>query len=309
MPFTEYAAQIWAGPAEAGKPVEILGGKEEETGMIVTEPPSIAENPREAYNETIREVFVHILSCRQHPLSARLFSMAGFAFEADSFIYPWSPDFSEDRLAQEIDKVADRVYEELWLSEMADSSPDLELAMSMVQTLLLGRVGKCRPAFREMILSAWAQFRPDEQGGANLFEVNRSEKSARLRCARMAETYRERRDRLYAALGGSIEEHLTDFCLRFLANRSLMEAPGLLAYAQEMMLHVMVVKFFLASNPDLLAASPEETEEPSQSCGSALIGRVEHHLYREAESMARLRDELTAQGMQDLSHTGLLILF
>jgi hypothetical protein len=69
----------------------------------------------------------------------------------------------------------------------------------------------------------------------------------------------------------------------------------------------MLGKFFLAAKPDPVgsaAASPKDAD-----WGQAVIGRVEAQLSREAESLALLRDMVAEQGMQDLIHTGLLILF
>lgn len=270
------------------------------------------ENPCKAYQETLREVFVHILSRRGYPLTARLFSMAAFAFEVDGLVCGTDPEFSEDRLAVEVDKVADEVYERLWLSEVAKSNVDLELPMSMLQSLLLGRVEHCRPGFKEMIESAWSRYAP-ESAGENpeaYLRLEYNEGRTHVRCKAMAVRYKEERDRLYAALGSEIEEHLSDFCLRFVANSAPADAPTLLSWVQELILHVMLQKFFLAADPDLSALSaPQSAGDVPAGQGQALVGRVERHLDRETVSMTTLRDMLADQGMQDLSHTSLLILF
>lgn len=277
--------------------------------MNVCEAPPVVEygeNPCAVYRDTLEEVFSRILARSDFPLSARLFSMAGFAFEADDFMYAGSTGFSEDRLAVEVNKAADHVYESIWQAEFAGKTPNLELPMSILQSLLLGRVSRCAPEFAAMIRKAWQGCAPESAGDSpeSFLRVDYAEGRAHVRCAEMSARYRERRDRLYAAMGAEIDAALSGFCRRFLEGRSPADAPALLAWVQELVLRVMLQKFFLAGDPELFARNKGADEHIRD-----VVRRAEQHLGQEAQSLAELREELAAQGMQDLSHTGLLIVF
>ena len=280
--------------------------------MTVTDaPPETAaeENPRAAYSSTVKQVFSHILAADDAPLAARLFSAAAFAFEVDALMGADGPGFSEDGLAAEVDRVAERTYERLWMEQFALQQPDLELPMSMVQSFLLGRIKHFAPEFRERIEAAWSACAPeaaDVSCGAFL-EVERTDGRARVDCPELAATYRQRRNELYEALGPQVEAHLTDFATRFMAARSPENYRSLTSLVQDLVLHVMIHKFLLACDPVLwdLQPDPQQADDRIEDG----IGRTQAALAAQQPAMENLENMVFDQGLQELTHTGLLILF
>ncbi len=277
--------------------------------MVTDAPPEAAadENPRKAYSSTLKQVFSHILAADDAPLAARLFSAAAFAFEVDALMGTDGPGFSEERLAAEVDRVAERTYERLWMEQFALQQPDLELPMSMVQTFLLGRIKHFAPEFRERIEAAWSACAPeaaDVTGGAFL-NVERTDGRARVRCPALAAAYRQRRNHLYDVLGPQVEARLTDFATGFMAARSPENYRSLTSLVQDLVLHVMIHKFFLASDPVLLDLDPELADDRIRD----IVCQTQVALAAQQPAMENLENMVFDQGLQELTHTGLLILF
>jgi hypothetical protein len=295
--------------------------------MIVQETDQIVENPCEEYREIIREVFVRILSKPNFPVSARLFSMACFAYETDLFMYPDSPDFTEDMLAHEVNRVAGHVYERLWLEEFRKKPMKLELPMSMIQSLLLGMVQKCEPGFKKNILAAWAQYIPENHEKCShkvvdIFDVKFSDSATQVKCSYMAGMYKKRRRLLYKVLGTEIEKQIEDFCIRFVLSADHTEYRYLFAYVQRLVLDVVLLKYFIVSDPGLaeaigktganrdsiLSGSEKDREEPCKKL-AAIVKRFSGNAAREEKSIIKLSRSLVDQGMLDIAHTALLIHF
>ncbi|MCF8112113.1 MAG: hypothetical protein K9J85_11585 [Desulfobacteraceae bacterium] len=280
--------------------------------MTVTDaPPEAAaeENPCAAYSETLKHVFSHILAADDAPLAARLFSAAAFAFEVDSLMATDGPGFTEDRLAAEVDRVAERTYERLWMEQFAVQQPDLELPMSMVQSFLLGRIKHFAPEFRERIEAAWSSCVPESADVTErpFLQVERTDGRARVRCTELAVKYRQRRNELYEALGPQVEAHLTDFTAGFMAARSPENYRSLTSMVQDLVLHVMINKFLLACDPVLwdLQPHPQQADDRIKD----VIGQTQAALAAQHPAMENLENMVFDQGLQELTHIGLLILF
>jgi len=279
--------------------------------MVTDAPPEAAaeENPYAAYSSTLKQVFSHILAADDAPMAARLFSAAAFAFELDALMGTDGDGFTEDRLAAEVDRVAERTYERLWVDQFALQQPDLELPMSMVQSFLLGRIKHVAPDFRERIEAAWSACAPESADlteGAFL-QVERTEGRARVRCPELAARYRQRRNQLYDTLEPQVETHLTDFATGFMAARSPENYRSLTSLVQDLVLHMMIHKFLLACDPVLsdLHADAEQADDRIRE----VISQTQAALAAQQPAMDNLENMVFDQGLQELTHTGLLILF
>jgi|GEM_PF-3046170 len=285
----------------------------------------LVRNPYIDYQETVREVFAQVLSRPAFPLSARLFSMACFAFEADAAVASDGPGFTEAKLADEVNKVADYVYERLWVEEFNGKSVDPERPMSMIQSLLLGRVRTCTTLFNQMIMATWSEYITEKgsaRGGAPLLDIKSSKQEIRVKCADLTRQYVDRRDRLFAILGREIDHKLQDFCTRFILSREYSTHDTHIACVQRLMLQVALLKYFLVSDPDLAvgirridpgpSGNRSVTQEDRESLGRAvsiIIQRTECHLEQESNALGVLQRALLDQGMQDLFHTALFVFF
>ena len=278
--------------------------------VLEAPPETVAEeNPCAAYSETLKQVFAHILAADDAPLAARLFSAAAFAFEVDGLRGSDGPDFTEDRLAAEIDRVAERTYERLWMEQFAIQEPDLELPMSMVQSFLLGRIKHFAPDFRERIETAWSACAPESADVSEkaFLQVERTDGRARVRCPELAANYRGQRDCLYDAFESRVETHLTDFATGFMAARSPENYRSLTSLVQDLVLHVMILKFFLACDTVLLDLHPDAEQADERI--KDVIDQTRSALADQHPAMENLENMVFDQGLQDLRHTGLLILF
>ena len=280
--------------------------------MTVQAAAPVLENPREDYQDILHRVFSNILAHQNFPLQARLFSVAGFAFEADAFVYPESPDFSEERLAHEVDKAVEQVHERLWMEQFHNQSVNPELGMSIIQSLLLGRVQHCAPEFKELIMQAWRQYSPEEsQTGGRFLHLDFAGEVTHVRCTEMSRIYQYGRNRLMNRFAEEIEAEIADFCIRMVAKHDNRE-PGvtLLSSVQQLILRVMCLKFFLAADPELQAfLDCEASDNMVRRRISEITEQVETHLDQEQDVLAKLGSMLYEQGLQDLPHTILLILF
>jgi hypothetical protein len=277
--------------------------------MTATEITDVSENPCAAYSSTLKQIFSHVLEADDAPLNARLFAAAAFAYEADGFMYPGSPDFSEDRLAAEINRLADRVYERIWLEQFAGMDPDLELPMSMVQSFLLGRFDHFEPDFREKILEVWSFLTPEsaEKNPGSFLRVEKKEGSSFVKCARMASAYKKRRSLVSDAFAPQVESGLCDFAKDFVKERSLENYRSLSSFAQDLVLHIMMHRFFIACDRDL--ADLEKDEKRAEDLINGIVCQTRAALEGQKTSMDDLEEMVFDQGLQELSHTGLLILF
>ncbi len=280
--------------------------------MTVQAAAPVLENPREEYQDILHRVITNILARQDFPLQARLFSVAGFAFEADAFMYPDSPDFSEDRLAHEVDKAVEQVHERLWMQQFHEQSVNPELGMSIIQSLLLGRVQHCDLKFKDMIIQAWMQFTPgDNQTGGQFLQLDFAGEKAHVRCTEMARIYQECRNRLMSRFADAIEAEIADFCIRQVVKEgNPLPGVSLLSTVQQLILRVMCLKFFLAADPELQAFLDCEASGnmPRQRIAK-IAEQVESHLDQEQDALARLGNMLWEQDLQDIPHTILLIHF
>lgn len=266
--------------------------------MTVQAAAPVLENPREEYQDIVHRVFTNILARQDFPLQARLFSVAGFGFEADAFLYPESPDFSEERLAHEVDKVVEQVHERLWMQQFHEQSVDPELGMSIIQSLLLGRVKHCAPEFKDLIKQAWMQYTPGESHtGGRFLQLDFAGEETHVRCAEMARIYQERRNSLMNRLADEIEAEIADFCIRQVAKEGNPE-PGvtLLSSVQQLILRVMCLKFFLAADPELqVFLDCEASGNMVRRRIAEIAEQVETHLDQEQDALARLGNMLWEQ--------------
>jgi hypothetical protein len=308
----------------------------------------IIENPCEQYRDIIRESFVQILSKARFPISARLFSMACFANETDLFLYPGNPGFSEDMIAEEINRVAGHVYERLWLEEFQKKEMNLELPMSMIQSLFLDMILKCGPEFREMILAAWAEYileeREDqkERSGRdkqeaqdagissqkpvkkvlNIFDIEHSGSKIHVMCSSITGSYQKRRKYLYQLLGPELEGQIEHFCIRFVLSTDHTGYGSLFAYVQRLVLDVALMKYFMVSDPGLTDAVRrvganrasilhvwEKERQVLEKAVADFARRYSDNAAREESSIIELSRFLSEHGMQNIANTSLMIQF
>ena len=138
-------------------------------------------------------------------------------------------------------------------------------------------------------------------------EVERTDGRARVHCPELAATYRQRRNELYEVLGPQIEAQLTDFAAGFMAARSPENYRSLTSLVQDLVLHVMIHKFLLACDPVLwdLRTHPQQAGDRIKD----VIDRTQAALAAQHPAMENLENMVFDQGLQELTHTGLLILF
>jgi hypothetical protein len=295
--------------------------------MTVQNIDQVVENPGEKYRDIIREVFFRIISNPDFSVSARLFSMSCFAYETDLFMYPGSTEFCEDMLAQEVNILAGKVYERLWIEEFEKKSFNLELPMSMIQSLLFGMVEKCGPEFKDMILNAWSQYIPKKHKKCNhkvvnIFDIKHSDSATCIECSAMTGMYKKRCKRFYQVLGREIDDRIINFCVSFVMSSDHSEYRSLFDYVQRLVIDVALLKYFIISDPGLaeniekFGSRPVSGSKISDQERKVLIKtvadivkRFSKNAAKEEKSIIKLSRVLKEQGMQNIPHTALLIHF
>jgi len=84
----------------------------------------------------MRDLLVQIIEKQDFPVAARIFSMACFTFELDSFVHTHGSSLWGEKYNLEVHRVAGNGYEEQWCREFPDTGAiepdDLERPMAMI---------------------------------------------------------------------------------------------------------------------------------------------------------------------------------
>ncbi len=273
------------------------------------------------YSETIQEIFYRILAKPDVSLVARLFTLLCFARSAGNFLYPGTLEFSEEKLAREVDKVAGNVHEQNWLKYIQGEKVDLILPMSMIQYTLLGSQDSLPEDFKDLLQRLWSVYASDDDHSWTERFMT-SDQEIRERCATIVQNYLACRDRTQEYAGSEIRSFLESYCTDFIFSKSYTEDTSLFDYAQRVVLHVALLKYLLHGHPDIQNRIREyDNKDLSREAeGRATInlfdGTVTGILQTCAKGAAlneapllRLRQEMARQNMNDLAHIALFLFF
>ncbi len=277
-----------------------------------------ASDPYYTYADTIRDILLTILARDRFPLEARLFSLASFAGNTAPFFFKGTKDFSEDRLALEVDKAADRVYETAWAESIQGMEVPLALPMTVVQALFLSAFRRSVPELRALLFPAWSAYTGESAERAFL-STQQGEDAVTLACDNIVAGYRTRRDHLFDRFQPQIDGCMGNYARQFVFTKVYMDFPNLLNYVHRLILQTALVKFLFVSHPlvsPILSSGEsaggeggKDQEDPEELVTRALVDSV-FRLARGIEHNKRflpdLEQTLSEQGMQDLAHAALL---
>ena len=266
------------------------------------------------YRETIQEVFYQIVTKSDHSIQSRLFSMLCFSMSTGSFFYPDSGEFSEDRLAREVEKVSENMYETIWFRKFADQRINLAMPMRMIQSMLQGHLQRMRPELKTLLESTLQSYADDSDGAGGLL-CNAGAENGFFQCETMAGVYEQRRDRANRYFGDIIEWFIENYCTHFLFSRPYTDDPSLFAYVQRLILHVMLLKYCLFSHKRIrdIISDCEQKSAPAKAAeqdGAAFIADAIMEIMNaftvgltdNESSLLFIRQEMENQHMSDLNH-------
>jgi hypothetical protein len=276
-------------------------------------------DPYLEYRETIQEILYRSFNKPDFPFQAKLFSVACLASEVDPVFYPQTESFELERLAEVVDKLYNHQFERFWLEGLQKQAVNLELPMSMLQSLLLGTFKGLGPELQGLIRIAWTEYVP-EAGGDVFLSLTRDQDQTRVNCADMAKKYARRRDRLFALFAGEIEKYLENYCTHQVFAKDYTLEPSLFDYVQDLTFRVMLLKFLLVSQPECLEilerAEQDRSDDKARDFGQKLDAQImrtfkvfSSGLAQDEQALDRLRQMANEQGMRDLAHISVLIQF
>jgi lysine-N-methylase len=274
-----------------------------------------ASDPYYAYADTIRDILLTILARDRFPLEARLFSLASFAGNTAPFLFKGTQEFGEDRLAVEVDKAADHVYETAWAESIEGMEVPLALPMTVVQALFLSTFRRCAPELRALLFPAWAAY-TGESAESSVLSTQQSEDAVTLACDGIVAGYRARRDRLLDRFQPQIDACMENYARQLVFTKSYMDFPNLLTYAHRLILQTALVKFLFVSHPrvsTVLSTGEDEgvsdQDDPERQVTRALVDavfRFARGIEHNKRFLPDLEQALDEQGMQNLAHAALL---
>lgn len=247
--------------------------------------------------ETIREVMLQLLVCREYPIASRLFFCAYFANRLQPFFHQAAKGDVVDQLASEIDRLAEPNF----LAELNAQFQRLggaeDLAISIVLPILLEK-GRSSEAFLPLLLEVWnyygvlgeddkIQFPSNEKG-----EPDFSALIARYRQLRQSgEPYAQ-----------ELEGYLENYCRNYWLREVYTESPNLLNHLQILFIRVAILRFLIFSHPKMESMQAEGFIELAID----VFYRFSRGLEHDRVFTEKIRTAMEDNQMQSLAH---LVLF
>ena len=277
-----------------------------------------SHDPYVQYEETIQEILYRTLNKPDFPLTSKLFALVCFAYEMEPFFYPQTKAFALEKMASIVDKLSNHNYERLWMEEFQDHVFDLELPMSILQSFLLGILKESDEDMQQLLVSSWSLYSRDFENDIFL-SVSYLKEKIIVQCSEMAKTYAWKRDRLLDVFSGEIEKYLENYCTHFVFAQSYREKGSLYIYVQELLIQVMLLKFFFTSHSGVMRVV-EEAENDNQVDIEKLVQSLDNEVVtvlktfsnaisKNQSLISRIRHDLQEQNMQSLAHLALFICF
>ena len=217
--------------------------------FVCTHSPRGFADPYKNQQDNIRDIALFVLGDSRFSLQKRLFSLLYFAHRSKAFFYPKSADFTNSRLAREVDRISEGIYPDLWERNFASRELSMHLPMTVIQGLLAGCYTKAVTDFRELLDTVWGTYaRIDETG--RFLNLRITESNVSLECSKLLAHY-QKRCRIFE----EIFENRLDNCLsRYLQNLILKESyteyRDLFAWAFDLVLRTALLRFLVISHPN-----------------------------------------------------------
>lgn len=277
----------------------------------------LPEQPARAYDQyldEVRQVMLELLGARQYSLESRLFFSAYFANRLSDVLHAGADAVPPERLAGEVDRLGTPGFLDELDRQFAAVQVDVKLPLTVIQTVLLARLGDARTAFRELLLAAWSTYN-DEQGNTT-FSLSRGDGVTRVDSGHMLERYLARRDALLAGYGARIDRYFENYARNFWFGEWYTSAPAPSDHVRSLFLRLAVLRFLFFSHPrlDLLTSGegvpvPPEADELLDQVVVDVFYRFSRGIEHNAGLLNRVRDSLDEQGMNSFAHLALLLKF
>ncbi len=299
------------------------------------------DKSRRSYRKIMRDLLVQIIEKQDFPVAARLFSMACFTFELDSFVHTHGSALWGEKFNLEVHRVAGNGYEALWCQDFPDTGAidpvHLERPVAMILSLFQGTKDRCRPEFFRMLGSSIALLQSDEppedasgpepyiscappphasrrESFAHSPEAPSNPLSRGGGLAGLSDENRRaltmgfcrRRKRLHERLFTELETETRHFCERILGYRDFERFENLFEFVQRMVIDTALFRFFLISSPAMEKIASSKTE--ATGADSRMVAEdIADTIVREEKAVLDLQKVLIEQQMRSLAETTLLI--
>ena len=250
------------------------------------------DKSRRSYRKIMRDLLVQIIEKQDFPVAARLFSMANFTFELDSFVHTHGMALWGEKFNLEVHRVAGNGYEEMWCRDFPDTGAIepvyLERPLAMIHSLFQKMKNQCRPEFSRMLRSSMALLESDENLPAFTLRF----------CSR--------RKLLHERLPTELETETAHFCERILSYRDFERFENLFEFVQRMVIDTALFRFFMISSPAMEKIASKKGDA-SEADSRMIAEDIADTIVREEKAVLDLQKALIDQQARSLAETTLLI--
>ena len=274
---------------------------------------------RRSYRKIMRDLLVQIIEKQDFPVSARLFSMACFTFELDSFVHTHGSALWGEKFNLEVHRVAGNGYEEQWCRDFPDTGAiepfHLEGPMAMIHSLFLEMKDRCRPEFFRMLRSSMILLQsdepPDDKNGPEPYipcstEIQEFQDLLDEAPRTLTRRFSRRRKRLHERLTAELETETQHFCERILVYRDFERFENLFEFVQRMVIDTALFRFFLIASPAMekIASGRAGASEDDYR---VIAEDIADTIVREDKAVLDLQKALIERRMRSLAETTPLI--
>lgn len=266
------------------------------------------------HRDVLREVVLNMLSARHYPLSSRLFFAAFFAKKTADFLNEQSRgDVSAD-LAATIDLFADAVQVEEMHRQFQGMDPPVELPISIINWILLGKSQTSNESFRLLLSEIGVTYgramglgpSADSAAGSDIANMDK---------AKLLSAYLQRRSGLMGRYASCLDLIFENYCRTVWFASGPEESADLLEHLRKLLVRFVVFRFLLISHPALdplldplsleenIGSTPKALEQAAVDVAYRFSRGLEH----DAKFLEEIQKRLDEQGMKSVAHLALLI--
>lgn len=268
------------------------------------------EDPYVRYFDDVRATIFGLIALPNYPVATRLFFVTYFANRVEDFFGPNKSNFSEARLAEEIDRMSNpEVLGELH-RQFEDLEIPAELASALTQQLLASRAKQGgHPKFVYMVRDLYLSY-----VGADPKELAAPDGPDRLAISpeELWGAYQKRAAYWDARLSDRVDLYITNYAFNYWLKSWYTLSPSLLHHTRGLLISVAALRFLMFSDPTLTdAIGPRHELNEQRQLLDATAVRVTYLFTRHVEHnqrfVANVAESLNKRGITSFAHVVCLL--
>ena len=270
-----------------------------------------SDDPYYRYFDDVRATVLGLLAVTEYPAPTRLFFVTYFAHRLDDFFGPGNENFSEGRLASEIDHISNADNLDELHRQFQELEIPTDLTSTLTQQLLAARVHRgVHRKFALMVRDAYFSYL-----GIDPNEWTESEDTERpsLTSDELWPMYRERAEFWDERFPDRIDQYITNYALNYWVKSWYTASPSLLRHTRTLLISVAALRFLLFSDPTLATAvaHTDQSDEERRQLLDDTVVKVAYLFTRNVEHNKTFLDDvsesLDKRGISSFAHVVCLL--